>query len=277
MAGRSRHQPRLLTPNRPGGPRVTHECGNSPAGDDDQRSATALRTRIRQRAAIVAAATLGLSFVGLAPARAHVEASAEGAQAGTGPVTVSFVAEAESATAGIVGVKTQLPVGIAPDAVSLASGPAGWTMTVMPDAYEVSGPDIGPGVDLEYGITVEQLPRESTELPLRTLLRYSDGREDAWIESPTENNPDPEMPAPTITVVAAPPLPAPPSSPAATSAAPGPLIEAGTTLPADTRGAAAAGDSSSSTAGVVGLAAFATVILAAGAWWWRRRAARQGR
>lgn len=87
---------------------------------------TALRTQIRQRAAIVAPVTLGLSFVGLAPASAHVEASAEGAQAGTGPVTVSFVAEAESATAGIVGVKTQLPAGIAPDAVSLASGPAGW-------------------------------------------------------------------------------------------------------------------------------------------------------
>ena len=199
---------------------------------------TALRTRIRQRAAIVAAATLGLSVLGLAPASAHVEASAEGAQAGTGPVTVSFVAEAESATAGIVGVKTQLPAGIAPDAVSLASGPAGWTMTVMPDAYEVSGPDIGPGVDLMYGITVEQLPRESTELPFRTLLRYSDGREDAWIESPTENNPDPEMPAPTITVAAAPPqmpaptitvaaappLPEPPNPPAATSAAPGPTL-----------------------------------------------------
>ena len=43
--------------------------------------------------------------MGLAPASAHVEASAEGAQAGTGPVTVAFVAEAESATAGIVGVK----------------------------------------------------------------------------------------------------------------------------------------------------------------------------
>ena len=62
------------------------------------------------------------------------------------------------------------------------------------------GDDIGPGVDLEYGITVEQLPRESTELPLRTLLRYSDGREDAWIELPTDANPDPEQPAPTITV-----------------------------------------------------------------------------
>jgi hypothetical protein len=44
-------------------------------------------------------------------ADAYIEVHAEGAQAGTGPVTLSFSAESESPTVGIVGVKTQLPAG----------------------------------------------------------------------------------------------------------------------------------------------------------------------
>ena len=44
----------------------------------------------------------------------NVAANATGAQAGTGPVTVSFLAEAESTTAGTVGVKRRLPAGMDP-------------------------------------------------------------------------------------------------------------------------------------------------------------------
>lgn len=62
------------------------------------------------------------------PASTHLEATAEGAQAGTGPVPASVLAEAESTT-GIVGVKTQLPAGIDPDKVWLAPGPTGWALT----------------------------------------------------------------------------------------------------------------------------------------------------
>ncbi len=46
--------------------------------------------------------TLGLLLVGQAPASTHLEATAEGAQAGAGPVPASVLAEAESTT-GIVG------------------------------------------------------------------------------------------------------------------------------------------------------------------------------
>lgn len=58
----------------------------------------------------VAVSTFGLLLVGHAPASTHLEATAEGAQAGTGPVPASGFAEAESTTPGIVGVKTQLPL-----------------------------------------------------------------------------------------------------------------------------------------------------------------------
>lgn len=211
----------------------------------------------------MAVCTLGLLSIGVAPASAHVEATAEGAQAGTGPVTVSFLAEAESTTAGIVGVKTQLPDGIGPESVSLASGPPGWALTATPDGYEVSGPDIGPRVDLEYGITIDMLPRDRTELPFKTLLRYADGREDAWIELPTDANPDPEQPAPTITVAAAPAVPTTtPSSSAAPSPAVSPSAGADTTSSTQQEAAAATTQDSSSTGWIVAGVVVVAVALA---------------
>ena len=217
-----------------------------------------------RRATTVAVCALGLLLVGLTPAGAHVEATAEGAQAGTGPVTVSFLAEAESNTAGIVGVKTQLPAGIDPATVSLASGPSGWALTPTPDGYEVSGPDVGPAVDLEYGITIDMLPRDSTELAFKTLLRYSDGREDAWIELPTDANPDPEQPAPEITVAPAPPAPptTTPSTPAAASTATSPSAGADTTSSAPQEAAAATAEDSSATGWIVAGVVVVAVVLA---------------
>ncbi|MCF6745000.1 DUF1775 domain-containing protein [Blastococcus sp. KM273128] len=233
--------------------------------------------RFSRRAATVAVCTLGLLFAGVAPANAHVEAAAEGAQAGTGPVTVSFLAEAESTTAGIVGVKAQLPAGIPPASVSLASGPPGWVLTATPDGYEVSGPDIGPGVDLKYGITIAMLPRDTTELPFKTLLRYSDGREDAWIELPTDANPDPEQPAPAITVAPAPPAPTTtaPSSPAATATAASPSAGADTPSAAPQEAAAATAEDFSATGWIVAGVVVVALALAGLLWFWRRRASSQ--
>ena len=208
---------------------------------------------------------------GAGPAGAHVEASAEGAQAGTGPVVVDFLAEAESTTAGILGVKVQLPAGISPDDVALAAGPAGWTLTPTADGYEASGPDIGPGVDLEYSITIGQLPPDATELPFKTLLRYSDGREDAWIELPTEANPDPEQPAPTIVVAPAPPA----ATTAPSSAAPTSSADTPSSAPAEPAEAAqTSADDGGSTWWIVVVAIATLAALAGGLWFWRSRTSR---
>jgi hypothetical protein len=114
------------------------------------------------------------------------------AQAGTGPVTLVFMAESESSTARIVSVKTQLPEGIAPGDVSLVSAPEGWALTPTADGFELGGPAIAPGLDAEYSVAVAQLPTDSTELAFPTLQRYSDGHEDAWIEPVTDDVPEPE-------------------------------------------------------------------------------------
>ena len=169
-----------------------------------------------RRAVITSTAALTLALAVASPASADIEASAEGAQAGTGPVTVVFTAESESTTAGIVGMKTQLPEGISPADVALASGPTGWTLSPTTDGFEITGPDIGPGVDAEYSVTIAELPADRTELAFPTLQRYSDGREDAWIEPVTDAIPEPDKPAPALTVAPAPPgATTAPSSPAA--------------------------------------------------------------
>src|SRR5215218_6824445 len=155
------------------------------------------------------------------PAAAHIEVFTDApVQAGTGPVTLHFMAESESPTVGIVSVKTQLPEGIAPEDVSLASAPEGWVLTPFAEGFELGGPALAPGLDAEYGVTVAMLPADTTELPFKTLQRYADGREDAWIEPVTADVPNPERPAPVLSVAPAPAGAAAPSTPSAESSSP---------------------------------------------------------
>ncbi|WP_236832503.1 DUF1775 domain-containing protein [Blastococcus sp. KM273128] len=188
-------------------------------------------------------------------------------------MTVVFSAAAESDTAGIAGVKTQLPEGILPEQVSLASGPAGWALAPTPDGYEIEGPAIAPGEDLEYGVTIERLPLGVTELPFKTLLRYSDGREDAWIELPTEADPEPDNPAPTITVAAAPAgaTTTAPSSPAPTSTS---SSESAPTVEPQEEVAQSSTEGESTSTGLVVSIALLAAALAGGLWFWRSRVSR---
>ena len=217
-----------------------------------------------RRVALTVGGALVLTLATAGTADAHIEVHAEGAQAGTGPVTLSFSAESESPTVGIVGVKTQLPAGIQPGDVSLATAPAGWTLMPTDDGFELRGPEVEAGLDAEYGIAVAQLPPDVTELAFPTLQYYADGREVAWIEPITDALPEPEKPAPVLTVAPAPAgTTRAPATPTAVDSA-GPE----TSSASDT----AEGESSSSPAWVlVGIAATLGLI-GASLWAWRRRA-----
>jgi hypothetical protein len=190
-----------------------------------------------------------------APASAHVEAEvSEGAQAGGEPVTVDFSAESERPSAGIAAIKTQLPAGVLPEWVSLESGPAGWALTTTADGYTVTGPALSPGTDAKYTIRIGQLPADATTYEFKTLVDYTDGSEDAWIEDTPAGGPEPDHPAPVVTVAAAPSSAAASSGAtagsAATSAASDPTTPAAS--PASPQPAAATSDSDSSTGAVVG-------------------------
>ena len=149
------------------------------------------------------------------PAAAHVEVSADKAQAGARDVSVSFIAEAESATAGIVSLRVVLPAGIVPTDVTWLSGPPGWALTPAADGYTVGGPALPVSADAAYRVKIAELPTDATPVAFKTLQTYSDGHVDRWIEIPQPGDPEPPHPAPVLSLAPA---------AAAISTAPGPTL-----------------------------------------------------
>ncbi|MGK4584519.1 DUF1775 domain-containing protein [Kitasatospora sp. HPMI-4] len=245
------------------------------------------RFRIPARAAVPIAALA--SVLALAsPALAHVEVESDGAQALAVGAVVSFNAEGESDTAGISQIRVALPSGIAPGDVTLADGPQGWTLAPAADGYTVAGPALAPSKAAAYRIKVRQLP-DAKELVFKSLVTYTDGHVDRWIELP-QAGVTPEHPAPVLKLAAAAPgatpLPADPSATpatptaAATATATGPA-SAPASAPAPASGSASASASakasdSTSSSGSLPVVVTVLVVLAAavgGVVWWRRRSA----
>jgi uncharacterized protein YcnI len=152
---------------------------------------------------VLVAALLG-TMVLAGRAAAHVEVTAEPAQAGAKDAVVTFAAEAESAAAGIRSIQVQLPAGIAPADVTLQSAPPGWSLAATADGYTVSGPPLAVGVAARYAIRVRQLPDVPT-VAFKTLQNYTDGQTDRWLELPTAGGTEPDNPAPLLTLAAAAP------------------------------------------------------------------------
>ncbi|MEU2913320.1 DUF1775 domain-containing protein [Streptomyces massasporeus] len=225
---------------------------------------TAARTAGRITLTCAAALTAALSPA--APASAHAEVGADTPRALAENVTLTFVSEAESDTAGFTGLRVVLPSGIASGDVTLADAPEGWKLRTTADGYTVAGPALKTGVDAQYKVRVRQLP-DTGQLVFKTLETYSDGRVARWIELPG-GDVEPEQPAPV--------LPLKPASPAADSSGPGPATS---TAPTEAKNArpngktAAAQEDGSSAGPVAGSAVAGLLVLGAGAWWLARRRA----
>ncbi|MGX1267780.1 DUF1775 domain-containing protein [Streptomyces phaeoluteigriseus] len=159
------------------------------------------------------------------PAAAHVEVESPGAQALAENVRLTFVAESESATAGVTELRVVLPKGIEPADVTYGEGPAGWTFTTTADGYSVRGPAAKVGGDVEHSVVVRQLP-DAKELAFKTLQTYGDGKVDRWIELGGSGGDDHGHgnPAPVLELKAAAPgartVSPSPTAPASASAAP---------------------------------------------------------
>ncbi|WP_280885702.1 DUF1775 domain-containing protein [Streptomyces sp. LBL] len=240
-----------------------------------------------RRVALVAAAALTATLTLASPAAAHAEVEADRPQALAENVTLTFVSEAESASAGFSELRVVLPEGLAPADVTLGEAPKGWKLKATADGYTVGGPALKAGVDAEHKIKVRQLPDEK-ELAFKTVETYSDGEVSRWIELPTGGK-EPEQPAPVLKLEAAAPgaRPVSPSASAspssratptqsATSGAAAPTASAEAT---DADASPAAEDSAADDDGIssgVLVAVIVVVLLAlgGGAWWLvRRRAA----
>ncbi|MDQ0956654.1 hypothetical protein QFZ66_000532 [Streptomyces sp. B4I13] len=221
--------------------------------------------------ALALTATLALA----APAAAHAEVEADKPQALAENVTLSFVSEAESGSAGFTNLRVVLPEGIAPADIALDEGPKGWKLTAAADGYTLAGPALRTGVDAEYKIKVRQLP-DVKELVFKTVETYSDGEVSRWIELPTGGK-EPEQPAPVLKLKAAAPgakrvdaSPTAPPSPTPSAAAP--AATAGTP-DASPKADDMAGDEDDgmSTSALVAVIVLALLVLGGGAWWLAKR------
>ncbi|MGW1747118.1 DUF1775 domain-containing protein [Streptomyces sp. NPDC002092] len=231
--------------------------------------------RTGRRVALVGAAALTATLALAAPAFAHAEVEADTPQALAENVTLSFVSEAESESAGFTRLRVVLPAGIAPGDVTLDEAPKGWKLKATDDGYSVAGPALEVGVDAEHKIKVRQLP-EAKEIAFKTVETYSDGKISRWIELPTGGQ-EPEQPAPVLKLK--------PAAPDAKPVSPGPgATESTATVPtpsatesdvavadSDTGAKAAETDDNSSTGVTVGLVLAAVALFGAGAWWLMQR------
>ncbi|MEU3986687.1 DUF1775 domain-containing protein [Streptomyces sp. NPDC026672] len=228
--------------------------------------------RTTRRAALVGAAALTAALALAGPAFAHAEVEADTPRALATDVTLTFVCEAESASAGFNQVRVVLPEGIAPGDVTLGDAPKGWKLTTASDGYTVAGPALKQGVDAEHSIKVKQLPN-ARELAFKTVETYSDGEISRWIELPSGGK-EPEQPAPILKLKAAAPgaatlAPSSPSPSMSATPAPAPSVTASDTAPASTPAADEA--DGGVPAGVVVAGVAVVVVVGGGAWWLVRR------
>jgi uncharacterized protein YcnI len=233
-------------------------------------------TSTARRLAVVSTAAATALVLTAGPALAHVELEAAPARALATDALLSLTAEAESGTAGISGLRIQLPAGLVPGDLRLAAGPAGWRLTGSGDVVTVSGPALPVGRSLRLGIRVRQLP-DGRQLVLKTVQSYTDGKQDAWIELPTASVPEPDQPAPVVRLQAAAPGAIAVPRPVPTTSAPAPTTTSAavpTTPPASgtprSSGAAPAADPDDGSVAVwmfggvlAGIAVLGAVVVAA--------------
>jgi uncharacterized protein len=181
---------------------------------------------MKTRNLVTAMAVGAIGVVALAaPAFAHVEIDPpEAAQGST--TTITFHVPNEETASDTVKVDVKLP-----DDHPIATATAlpvegGWTAEIIKSSSgnvsEVvwTGGKLGPGAELELGLTVGPLPTDATELTFPTIQTYSDGTEVAWIEPTPASGVEPEHPMPTLKLTAAPAGSSTSSSAVSTTTAP---------------------------------------------------------
>ncbi|MBX6389482.1 MAG: YcnI family protein [Frankia sp.] len=177
----------------------------------------------RAAAALVAATAAAVTVVATAlPAAAHVTVSPSSAPAG-GYATLTFKVPTESDTASTTGLTVAFPTDTPIASVSIQPK-AGWRYEVKKDtpsqpltvhgaqineivtevAWTVDGSaGIAPGEFDTFVVSAGPLPEDVDTLTFKVLQSYSDGEVVRWIDESAPGQPEPEYPAPTLTLTAA--------------------------------------------------------------------------
>jgi uncharacterized protein YcnI len=164
-------------------------------------------------------ALAGLLVVGTGVASAHVSVSStDAAPGGYGKVT--FRVPNESDAASTVGLRIQLPTDTPLTSVRAQPVP-GWTLSLttvalnppvqsddgdtIDSAVSVveyradAGGGIAPGQFQEFALAGGPFP-DAAQLTFNVVQSYSDGSETAWIEPTVEGQPEPDHPAPVLSL-----------------------------------------------------------------------------
>jgi uncharacterized protein YcnI len=172
----------------------------------------------RARTAVVLALTAGLVALSGGVASAHVTvSSADAAPGGYGKIT--FRVPNESDVASTVALRVQVPTDT--PLTSLRAQPVpGWTVSLttsrldppvqagdeqVTEAVSVvefraePGGGIAPGEFQEFALSGGPFP-DTGSLTFNAVQTYSDGTEAAWIEPTVEGQPEPQRPAPVLTL-----------------------------------------------------------------------------
>src|SRR5580698_8374410 len=150
-------------------------------------------------------------------AAAHVTVSPSSLPQGTDDAILTFRVPNESATAAVTGLKIQFPLGHPIVLVNPEAG-SGWqvnvikstlpkpittddgTFTSTTSEIDWSGSTIPVGQFGEFNVLAQGVPSGTTQLVFKAIQTYSDGTVVSWIQVPSKAVPNPEHPAPTITL-----------------------------------------------------------------------------
>jgi periplasmic copper chaperone A len=180
--------------------------------------------RGRARAVVIAAATAGALAALAAPAWAHITVTPETAPAGSA-AELTFRVPNEEVKANVTQVQMQIPTDH-PIAQLLAKPVPGWTITVTTVTLakpvttddgtfstavsEVTwaGGTIAPGQYQDFSVSADPLPDGVSQLAFKAIQTYSDGNVVRWIDLPQAGQPEPEHPAPILSLAPASAAPA---------------------------------------------------------------------
>jgi periplasmic copper chaperone A len=179
-----------------------------------------MRIARRLGAAVAAGAVAMLASVMLAgPAWAHVTVDPSSAPKGA-EITLGFRVPNEEATASTVKIQIFFPAAHPVLGVDPESAP-GWTdeihtaplnppvttddgpLVSYVSELDWSGGAIRPGHFQEFYVLAQQLPTDTDQVVFKALQTYSNGDVVRWIQSTPAGGPEPDHPAPVLTLTGA--------------------------------------------------------------------------
>ncbi len=227
------------------------------------RSFSVFKTPMRRRVGAVTVTAAVVMAATALPASAHVSVSPTSLPKGS-TAELTFKVPNEEANATTTEVQLQIPTAH-PIAQVLPKQIPGWTVTVKTTTLATplktddgtfttavseidwTGGNIPAGQYQDFQISVDPLPTDTGQLVFKAVQTYSNGDIVRWIDLAQAGQPEPDHPAPVLTLTAA--GAADPGSTGSTGAATGSTPAAGSTAAAAAQSSGSGGGSD--TAGIV--------------------------